>query len=595
MKLRAKLAVAQLPLVLALAVTAAAALYGAARFGAAPGEILYENFRSFDAAHGMSRALDAIDREMVAATLSGEPLARQQIAEAVSRFERELSVAENNITETGEAEALERLRAAWETYRDDLDGVGRDKLAAHRAPAAELHDAVDAIVGINRDAMGEKSETARSEAARIGTALAVTAVVAFVLAILIAGARVRRILAPIRVLERAVPRVAEGDFDAKIRIAGDDEVASLSESFNAMAARLVEYRESSLGELLEANSRLESVMDSLADAVVVYGVDGVPTANNRMASGLLGEHTGIDRMPDDLQTAARAAFDQVRQTAEPHEPTSLEAAVEVPTNPPRWILASATPVIDARGLSGVTVAFRDVTRSRRLEGFKGDLVSAAAHELRTPLTSLHMAVHLCLEEAAGPISDRQRDLLAAARQDCERLQLVVEELLEMARLESGAARLAQMKLIVSEQVREAVGRNQSTARRRGCELAMIPGDSLLAVRADPARLGHVLDNLIANAMIHAGGGRIEVAFEEAGDSIRVTVDDAGHGVPEHLRDRVFSKFFRVPGTAKRGSGLGLSIVADIVRAHNGAVGVETSALGGARFWFTIPTPQPPAS
>jgi signal transduction histidine kinase len=294
-------------------------------------------------------------------------------------------------------------------------------------------------------------------------------------------------------------------------------------------------------------------------------------------------------MPEDLQTAVRAAFDRVRQTAEPYDPTSLEAAVEIPANPPRWILVSATPVSDARGLSGVTVAFRDVTRSRRLEGFKGNLVAAAAHELRTPLTSLHMAVHLCLEEAAGPISERQRDLLSAARQDSERLQSVVEELLEMARLESGATRLKPVKLVVAELIRGAVARNQSEAKRRGCELAMVPGDSLLAIRADPGRLDHVLDNLIANAMIHAGaGGVIEVGFEAAGEAARVVVDDAGPGVPEPLRDRIFAKFFRVPGTAKRGSGLGLSIVCDVVRAHGGEVGVEDSPLGGARFWFTIP-------
>ena len=582
MTLRTKLLLAQLPLLLALAVIAAAALYGARRFGAAPGEILYENFRSFDAAHGMLRALDELDR--------GVALDARRRESAVARFERELRLSENNITETGETEALRRLRGAWETYRGGLVRA-RDPggFAEHHARATELRTAINAIVEINREAMGRKSAKTRSEAARIATALTATAVIAFVLAVIIAGAWLRRILAPVRVLERAVLRLAEGDFDAQIRIAGNDEIASLSESFNSMASRLAEYRESSLGELLEANNRLESVMDSLADAVVVYDLDGKPIANNRVATALLGEHGfELGRMPEDLQEAVRAAFDHVRRTAEPHEASSLEAAIELPANPPRWILPGATPVGGARGLTGVTVAFRDVTRSRRLEGFKGDLVAAAAHELRTPLTSLHMAVHLCLEEAAGPVTDRQRDLLTAARQDCERLQSVVEELLEMARLESGAARLAPAEVVVADLVRDAVARQVTEARRRGCTLAMVPGDSLLAVRADPGRLSHVLDNLIVNALIHAAGARVEVGFEVAGDAVRVFVDDAGPGVPEHLSERVFAKFFRVPGTAKKGSGLGLSIVADVVRAHGGAVGVETSPLGGARFWFTIP-------
>jgi signal transduction histidine kinase len=101
-------------------------------------------------------------------------------------------------------------------------------------------------------------------------------------------------------------------------------------------------------------------------------------------------------------------------------------------------------------LAGITVALRDVTRTRRLEGFKGDLVATTAHELRTPLTSLHMAVQLCLEEVPGPLTDHQRKMLAAAREDSERLQAVVEELLELARLESGSAPLSRTPMDVAE-------------------------------------------------------------------------------------------------------------------------------------------------
>jgi signal transduction histidine kinase len=121
-------------------------------------------------------------------------------------------------------------------------------------------------------------------------------------------------------------------------------------------------------------------------------------------------------------------------------------------------------------------------------------------------------------------------------------------------------------------------------------LHAVPGDSLSTINADPARLERVLDNLIENALSHAGdGGRVEVGFEAAGDNARFFVDDSGPGVPEEFRERVFAKFFRVPGTTRQGSGLGLSIVRDIVRAHGGEVGVESAPLGGARFWFTIPT------
>jgi len=327
--------------------------------------------------------------------------------------------------------------------------------------------------------MRRKSERAQREAERIGAALTGTAVVLFLLAVLLSGTWIRRILAPVRVLERAVHRLSEGDFEARIRVEGSDELASLSGSINEMAARLAQYRQSSIGELLDANNRLESVMDSLADAVVVYDLDGAPITCNEVATRILGtEKPRLDDLPEALEDAVHDAFDRVRQSGEMFEPASLDAAVEVPGVPaPRWVLVSATPVrTRSEVLSGVTVAMRDVTRSRRIEGFKGDLVAAAAHELRTPLTSLHMAVHLCLEQAAGPLTDRQQDLLATARQDCERLQSVVEELLEMARLESGAARLVRSKVNVGELLRDALSRNEAQARQRGKRLELVPGD-----------------------------------------------------------------------------------------------------------------------
>ena len=593
MTLRRKLVFSQLPLVIALAVIAAGSLYAAVRFGSAPGDILYENFRSFDAMRSMLDTSAAIDQRMLLAQLQGESFSPRDVSESIASFDRELRLQESNITEMGETSATEQLRRAWEAYRAGIESVATvEGVASHQVRSRALRSAVDRILQMNRDAMRQKSAQARHEARRIGATLTATAIIALLLAIVISGAWIRRILAPVRVLERAVQRLSEGDFDARIRVEGSDEIALLSTSFNDMAARLAQYRQSSLGELLDANNRLESVMDSLADAVVVYDLDGAPVTNNEVATRVLGtDRLALEALPESLHDAVRDAIDRVRQSGEAHEPASLDAAVEVPGRPsPRWLLVSATPVrTRSEALSGVTVAMRDVTRSRRIEGFKGDLVAAAAHELRTPLTSLHMAVHLCLEQAAGPLTDRQQDLLATARQDCERLQGVVEELLEMARLESGLARLSRSTVNVGELVRDALSRQEASARQRGKTLEALPGDSLLTIQADVSRLGRVLDNLIENAFVHAGdGGRVAIGFEADDGSARIFVDDTGPGIPPEWRERVFSKFFRVPETTKRGSGLGLSIVEEIVREHGGEVGVAASPLGGARFWFSIP-------
>lgn len=598
MNLRRKLFLAQTPLIVTLLAIAGGALLAAVRFGAAPAAILHENFRSFDAGRSMLHAADNIDQRVSSASLVGNVLAPAALAEPIASFERQLVLQERNITEQGEREATEQLRRAWNAYRAELVRArSTERVALERKRSRELRRAVERILQMNRDAMRKKSERALREAKRISALLTATALVMFLVAGLVSAAWIRRILAPIRVLERGVQRLAAGDFDAQIRCGGSDEIASLSNSFNDMALRLGKYRRSSLGELLDANNRLESVMDSLADAVIVYDLAGAVITRNQAATRLLGESLEFDTLPEGLEDAVREAFDRVRHSGESHEPVSLDAAVELSVPPaPRWLLVSATPVRSRReALAGVSVALRDVTRSRRIEGFKGDLVAAAAHELRTPLTSLHMAVHLCLEQTAGPLTDRQQDLLVTARQDCERLQAVVEELLEMARLESGATLLGRSPLKVAEFMRDAFIRRAPQAEQRGIRLEAVPGDVQLTLWADGSRLERVLDNLLDNAFLHAGdGGRVALGFERYADSVRFTVDDTGPGVPPELKDRVFQKFFRVPGTTKQGSGLGLSIVDDIVRAHGGAVGVDASSLGGARFWFSIPLePQAP--
>lgn len=601
MKLRSKLLLAHMPVIVALVVIAAAAVFIARVLGDAPGSILRDNFRSYDAGRGMLVAIDAIDRDVAAPSWQELEDARRRVAGERAAFERELDVQRNNVTEMGEREATDRLEEAWHAYVAGLPaGSDRAALEGHAQRSYALRRSVDAIVQLNRDAMRDKSRISAAEADRLATRLVAIAGVALVLALAVTGVWLRRLLSPLRTMEHAVRRVGEGDFEARLEVEGDDEVASLGRAFDDMARRLDGYRKSSLGELLHANNRLESVMDSLPDAVVVYDLAGSVVGNNRVAEDLLGpDRLELPRLAEGLADAVEAAIARVRADGEAYALTSLHDAVEVHgPRGPCWLMVGATPVRGPGGvMEGVTVALRDVTKTRRMEGFRADLVAAAAHELRTPLTSLHMAVHLCLEGAAGPLSERQLDLLHGAREDCQRLEGVVDELLEMAKLESGSARLELQEVPVQQLVADALARHEGEARRQAVWLEAAPVDPMLAVRVDPDRIRHVFDNVVENAIKYGGEHghvRIEAHADPAG--VRVLVDDAGPGIPADMRERVFAKFVRVPGTGKRGSGLGLNIVRDVVAAHGGTIGIEGSPLGGARVWFVLPrSDRPPTA
>jgi NtrC-family two-component system sensor histidine kinase KinB len=257
---------------------------------------------------------------------------------------------------------------------------------------------------------------------------------------------------------------------------------------------------------------------------------------------------------------------------------------------PRAFLPRATPLLSESGTAvGLTVLLQDVTRLRRFDELKNDLVATVAHEFRTPLTSLRMAIHLLIEQTAGPLTEKQADLLYATREDCERLQSIVDELLHLARIQGEQITLDQRPTSPASLIETAVEAQRAAAAERHVQLetAVLPG--LSDVRADRERVQLVFTSLLTNA-IHQSPPHalVRVRALPGQEGVRFEVIDAGEGVPKELQSAVFEKFFQAPGAASA-SGLGLSIAKEIVEAHGGQIGVESEPGRGSTFWFTLPT------
>jgi signal transduction histidine kinase len=274
-------------------------------------------------------------------------------------------------------------------------------------------------------------------------------------------------------------------------------------------------------------------------------------------------------------------------------PAGLEDAVRLPTPEGEvFLLPRASRVLGEAGdLRAVTITVQDVTRARRFDELKNDLVATVAHEFRTPLTSLRMAVHLCLERAAGPVTEKQLDLLHAARQDTERLQQLVDDLLDLSRFQSGQVVLHPSSLVVEDLVEATLAAWQATAREKSIALKaeVLPGTD--TVWADAERLGLVLGNLIGNAVKHSPvGSPVVVRAWRTGPTVRMEVIDRGPGIPAEFRALVFEKFFQVPGgSSAGGAGLGLFLAKEITQAHGGRIGVEGGPEGmGSVFWLEWP-------
>jgi two-component system, NtrC family, sensor histidine kinase KinB len=606
MTLRAKLLLAEAPLAVALALVAAIAVSAIASLGHSPELILKDNYRSVLAAERMLAASKELD-DFALARGAGRSADEAARAAAIARFEAELRDQEANITERGEAAATRELRARWATYREALEALlaapagGRlDRYFDRFAPASgELQRAAREILAINQDAMQRKADQARRSAART-TALVVGAAAAAVVAgLLLAVGLMARLLRPLGTLARTVRRIGEGDLDVRAPVVGKDEIAALGEEFNTMAERLRQYRSSSLGELLQAQQASQAAIDSLPDPVLVVDVNGAVLNLNGAAEALF--HRGAQRSLEALEPELRATVERVRAHVMAgkgtYVPPGFEDAVKVEgADGARRLLPRASPLYSEEGaITGATIVLQDVTRLMRFDELKNDLVATVAHEFRTPLTSLRMAIHLCAGEVVGPLTEKQADLMQAARQDCERLQSIVDDLLDLSRIQSGRLVLTRSAAAPQDLVKSVLEQHRAAASAAGVELAARAGEHLPEVDVDRERLELVLSNLVANALRHTPhGGSVEITAVEGEASVRFEVKDTGPGIPPEYHERIFERFFRVPGSPSGGVGLGLYLAREVVEAHGGRIGVESAPGLGSRFWFTVPRAGAPA-
>jgi two-component system, NtrC family, sensor histidine kinase KinB len=541
--LRAKLLWALAPLALVLIALGTISVRGMTSLGEGAELILKDNYRSVLAAQRMKDALERIDRGQAETRL----------------FDDELLAQEQNITEPGEAEATRELRAAWESYKKSPRSGAYDRVRA----------AADKVLLLNQDAMVLKSERARRAAQHTTALMIVATLTAFLIGLAASGALTARLLRPLGVLAQAVRRLGGGDLQARAQVTAADEIGSLARDFNTMADRLSEYRRSSLGDLIQAQQASQATIDSLPDPILVMDRAGAILNLNVAAEELFKG----GQAPPELQAVIDKVRAHVMSGRGAYVPKGFEEAVAAPGA--RQLLPRAAPLADSGGL---TIVLQDVTRLMRFDELKNDLVATVAHELRTPLTSLRMAVHLCLEEAAGPLTEKQAELLHAAREDCERLQTIVDDLLDLSRMQSGRVEVSPVSLSPKALVEAAAADTKAI---------VTVVEPILPVLADPERISLVLHNLLQNAARYSE--HVELRVEPIGPRVRFSVTDRGPGVPAEYRERIFDKFFRIPGAKGEGIGLGLYISREIVQAHGGEIGVEDAPGGGSRFWFSLPT------
>jgi signal transduction histidine kinase len=497
---------------------------------------------------------------------------------------------------TPRSEAVGKIVEAF----DQLSGLGEDVFT--RGAAASMRSYQEAEVALFRTLKSLKEisefdytdlQSATNRAAQVIKAginvLLASLVGGILLSLFLSFQLARSILRPVQALTTSAAALGDGNWDKEVPVTSRDELGELARTFNTMAAKLRAYREATTEKVVRAQRTMEATLTSTPDPLFVVARDGTHEVRNPAAEALAATPEFANGFPGELADCLQ----EVLKTGNHYLPASYDRVITVRLGrEERHFLPRILAIGDAlTGFGGAALILQDVTKFRLLDDAKSNLVGTVSHELKTPLTSLRMAVYLLLEPQVGSLTPAQRELLETARDGADRLLRILNDLLDIARLESGASQLnrreVQIDALLGEMAREIRPITDDVDQRVAIQIQ----GGLGPIQVDSERLRHVFINLLANASKYSPqGSEITLYAQTAVDGfVRFGVRDQGPGIPEEHQARVFERFFRVPGQAKKGAGIGLTIARDIVVAHGGTIACSSKPGEGSDFYFLIPT------
>ncbi len=597
------------------------------RLGRASGAILTENYRSIRAAEGMLDSLERQDSATLLLLLEDAQAGTRLFQDNEIEFLQWLGRAKDNITIEGEAEILAELEASYRDYLLEVDQL-QTQLGDPNPPFGlyqtevqpdfqAVRQASVELRNLNQQTMEAASDSAQVTSQRAIASMVVAGSSAAALGLVLSLILSKAFTRPLEQMTQATEQLAEGDYDLQLTVNSRDELGQLARDFMAMSRKLKGFHELNVDQIVAEKRRSEAIVHSLTDGLVLFDSEYRILAINPTAARLfqatpttaIGQHC-LDLIGDAHSGEGRPALEGHRELYAQIQTTVAGAASDGPAesaiaptsepncdnlltiagDPPQYYRYSTTPIKTEPGrLVGVVLLLQNITTLKNLDQLKSQFVMTASHELRTPLTGMAMSIGLLMESAQQKLSEQEQELLAVAQEDIQRLQGLVNDLLDLSKIESGRIEMEQIPTEATWLAEKVAAMLQVQAEEADTDVRRSIPAGLPPVLVDPNKIIWVLTNLVANALRYADT-TIEIAAEPHGDWMQWSVADDGPGIDVAYQAKIFDKFVQVETAQDAGgSGLGLAICKEIVRAHGGSIWVESTPGDGCTFLFTLPT------
>ncbi|PAM95619.1 PAS domain-containing sensor histidine kinase [Flavobacterium sp. IR1] len=499
-------------------------------------------------------------------------------------FKENLDKQSLNVTEPGEKEATANLKRNFALL---------EKNNFNETIKTKIRQDIFAIMKLNLDAIKQKSDIAKKTAETANFSIAIVGTLCFLIAFNLLINLPNNIANPIKELTLSIKEIANKNYSERVHFTNHNEYGDLAKSFNTMAQKLQEYNNSNLYKLFFEKKRLETLINNMHDPIIGLDNEGIVLFANDEALKIIG--LKLEDVIAKPASELSLSNDLIRSLTLKEPDLPKKQTLKIFANgkesyfDKETINITITPTGEETAINiGDVIILRNITLFKELDFAKTNFIATVSHELKTPIASIKLSLQLLQNTKTGDMNDDQKQLVESIKDDSQRLLKITGELLNLSQLETGNIQLSIEKsdpLAIVNYATEAV---KVQAEQKQIKLVIDADDNLQHVKADSEKTGWVLINYLSNAITYSyEKSTIIIRLKKENNQIVFQVIDTGKGIDTRYQDKVFDKYFQIPGSQKSGTGLGLAISKEFIEAQNGTIGVESNLGLGSTFWFAL--------
>ena len=534
--------------------------------------ILVANYNTLDYAREMMIALD----ENISSDSSK------------TKFDVNLKKQQNNITEIGEGALTSKLAIDFEHLKTT---------PSDSSLYISIRKDLEGIMLLNMEAIQRKSDLAKTTAESATRWIGLTGTICFLISLILLMNLPSNIANPIKELTQSIKQIAEKKYEQRVHFEGHNEFGELARSFNTMATKLQEYNNSSLSRLIFEKKRVETLINNMYDAVIGLDESRRILFVNQKALSLIGMkevqligfysqdiaiHNDLMRLlMSDLFSSIEGKLQKksIKIVADNKENYFDEEIIPISITPTGELIEQTI---------GHFIVLKNITPFKELDFAKTNFIATISHELKTPISTIKASLNLLENKATGILNDEQKQLIGSIKEDSNRLLKITSELLNLSQVETGNIKISMQQSDPVAILNYALETVQVQADQKGLIFKVEKPEAIPNVKADSEKTVWVLVNLLTNAIRYSNENQeINVKIVPEKKFLFFYVKDYGLGIESKYTDKIFNRYFQVPGSSKAGTGLGLSISKEFIDAQGGTIGVTSEFGKGSTFYFSL--------